>query len=99
MDVRYEMVSNNSQKGLAIILSRFPAFQTAIALAIADSKVAKAKGRPEKDCIPQVTEAHLKQVVAISGAFKHYIKATHEGIEDADLAYKLGNRFDYADVQ
>jgi hypothetical protein len=30
----------------------------------------------------------------MSAAFKNYVKATHEGYEDADLAYKLGNRFD-----
>jgi hypothetical protein len=36
----------------------------------------------------------LAQVVSMSGAFKKYIKATHEGYEDADLAYKLGNRHD-----
>jgi hypothetical protein len=41
-----------------------------------------------------VTEAHLAQVVSMSTAFKRYIKATHEGYEDADLAYKLGNRYD-----
>ena len=41
-----------------------------------------------------MTEQHLAQVVSMSGAFKKYIKATHEGYEDADLAYKLGNRHD-----
>jgi hypothetical protein len=38
----------------------------------------------------KVKERHLSQVVSMSAAFKEYITATHEGIEDADLAYKLG---------
>lgn len=73
------------------------AFQTAIALAIADSKAAKEKGHADKDCIPQVTEAHLSQVVSISAGFKSYVKATHEGIEDSDMAFKLGNRYDWVE--
>jgi len=70
------------------------AFQTAVALAIFDSKKAGEKGGSEEKSIPEVTEAHLAQVVSMSTAFKRYIKATHEGYEDADLAYKLGNRYD-----
>ena len=70
------------------------AFQTAVALAIFDSKSAREKGISEEDSVPEVTESHLAQIVGMSGAFKKYIKATHEGYEDADLAYKLGNRHD-----
>lgn len=70
------------------------AFQTAVALAIFDSKKAGEKGGSKEKSIPEVTEAHLAQVVSMSTAFKMYIKATHEGYEDADYAYKLGNRYD-----
>lgn len=70
------------------------AFQTAVALAIAEAKTAKEKGRPPAECIPQLSEAHLRQVVEMSTAFKSYIKATHEGIDDADYAFRLGNRYD-----
>jgi hypothetical protein len=34
----------------------------------------------------------------MSAAFKQYIKDTHEGLEDADLAMKLGNRDDTSKV-
>ncbi|OAK94707.1 P-loop containing nucleoside triphosphate hydrolase protein [Phaeosphaeriaceae sp. SRC1lsM3a] len=70
------------------------AFQTALALAIADSKAARQKNRPEVDCVPLLTEAHLSQVVHMSAAFKTYIKATHEGMNESDLAFRLGNRYD-----
>ncbi|KAI4931507.1 hypothetical protein J4E85_004100 [Alternaria conjuncta] len=73
------------------------AFQTAVALAIAASKTAKQKGRPEADCVPQLTEAHLSQVVQLSAAFKAYNKATHEDMTEADRAFKLGNRYDQPD--
>lgn len=36
----------------------------------------------------------MSQVVSMSGAFKDYIQATHEGVDDADLAFRLGNRND-----
>lgn len=65
-----------------------------MALAIAEAKTAKEKGKPPAECIPQLSEAHLRQVVEMSTAFKTYIKATHEGIDDADYAYRLGNRYD-----
>ncbi|KAF2236170.1 P-loop containing nucleoside triphosphate hydrolase protein [Viridothelium virens] len=70
------------------------AFQTAVALAVFDANEAREKGKPEKDCIPEITETHLAQVVRMSTAFKQYIRDTHEGLEDADLAMKLGNRDD-----
>ncbi|KAL9090669.1 MAG: hypothetical protein Q9165_005157 [Trypethelium subeluteriae] len=70
------------------------AFQTAVALAVFEANDAREKGKPEKDCIPEITETHLAQVVRMSTAFKQYIKDTHEGLEDADLAMKLGNRDD-----
>jgi TPR repeat protein len=30
----------------------------------------------------------------MSAAFKAYNKAAHEGLNDADLAFRLGNRYD-----
>ncbi|TGJ83182.1 hypothetical protein E0Z10_g5584 [Xylaria hypoxylon] len=70
------------------------AFQTAVALALFDSKIAREKGASDEDSIPEIKEKHLAQVVNMSTAFKKYITATHEGIEDADMAYKLGSRHD-----
>ncbi|KAI1362713.1 hypothetical protein F5Y08DRAFT_261956 [Xylaria arbuscula] len=70
------------------------AFQTAVALAVFDSRVARDRGASEEDSIPEIKEKHLAQVVNMSTAFKKYITATHEGIEDADRAYKLGIRHD-----
>ena len=74
--------------------SRIAAFQTAVALAMFDSRSAREKGASEEDSIPEVTEAHLSQVVSMSAAFKRYIKATHEGVSDSDYAFKMGNRND-----
>jgi hypothetical protein len=74
--------------------SQIAAFQTAVALAVFDANMAKEKGVSDEDFIPEVKERHLGQVVRMSAAFKEYITATHEGIEDADLAYKLGIRHD-----
>jgi len=74
--------------------SQIAAFQTAVALAVFDANMAKEKGVSDEDSIPEVKERHLGQVVRMSGAFKEYITATHEGIEDADFAYKLGIRHD-----
>lgn len=70
------------------------AFQTAVALAMFDNNAAKEKSPSSEDLIPEVKEKHLSQVVSMSAAFKEYIIATHEGIEDADLAYKQGIRYD-----
>ncbi|KAK2808761.1 hypothetical protein FQN50_004433 [Emmonsiellopsis sp. PD_5] len=70
------------------------AFQTAVALAYFDARMAKEKGGSDEDLIPEVKERHLAQVVSMSTAFKEYITSTHEGVEDADLAYRLGNRDD-----
>ena len=62
------------------------AFQTAVALAVYD---ARQKNRP-----PVLRESHLKQVVTMSAAFKEYIISTHEGMEDAQIAYRKGLRDD-----
>lgn len=59
-----------------------------------ESKAAKAKGRPITECIPRLTEAHLRQVVGMSAAFRQYIKTTHEGLEESERAYIYGNRYD-----
>ncbi|KAI0975374.1 hypothetical protein F4678DRAFT_420118 [Xylaria arbuscula] len=70
------------------------AFQTAVALAVFDSKVARQKGAGDEDSIPEIKEKHLTQVVKMSAAFKDYVTATHEGVEDADRAYRFGIRHD-----
>ncbi|KAI1348458.1 hypothetical protein F5Y01DRAFT_317734 [Xylaria sp. FL0043] len=70
------------------------AFQTAVALAVFDSKTAREKGASEEDSIPEIKEKHLTQVVNMSAAFRQYIVATHEGVEDADRAYRMGIRHD-----
>lgn len=59
-----------------------------------DSRTAREKGASEEDSIPEVTESHLSQVVSMSAAFKRYITATHEGVDDSDHAFMLGNRYD-----
>ncbi|KAI0151599.1 hypothetical protein GGR57DRAFT_492893 [Xylariaceae sp. FL1272] len=70
------------------------AFQTTVALAVHEAKSAAQRGDSHEAAIPEVKESHLAQVVKMSTAFKEYITSTHEGIEDADLAFKLGNRDD-----
>ncbi|XPT04388.1 hypothetical protein M3J09_013467 [Ascochyta lentis] len=67
------------------------AFQTAVALAVYDSK---HNNRSSEPAIPEVTEDHLRQVVSMSSAFRKYITAAHEGMDDSVLAYKYGNRDD-----
>lgn len=78
--------------------SQTTAFQTAVALAIFDAKVArervKGSGKPDNKIIPELKEKHLIQVVNMSAAFKKYITATHEGMDASDCAFKLGNRHD-----
>ncbi|KAI4863989.1 hypothetical protein F4820DRAFT_470922 [Hypoxylon rubiginosum] len=70
------------------------AFQSAVALAIYDSKTARERGASEEDAIPEVKEKHLKQIADMSTAFKSYMVSTHDGIKDGDMAYKLGIRDD-----
>ncbi len=74
--------------------SQIKAFQAAVALAVFDANMARDKGTGDEEFIPEVKESHLSQVVSMSAAFKDYITATHEGIEDADYAFKLGIRHD-----
>ncbi|RYO41306.1 hypothetical protein AA0111_g1062 [Alternaria arborescens] len=64
------------------------AFQTAVALAVFDAKY-KTSGK-----VPEVTEAHLKQVVSMSSAFRKYMTATHSGMDASSWAHKHGNRED-----
>ncbi|KAJ2995711.1 hypothetical protein NUW58_g1198 [Xylaria curta] len=70
------------------------AFQTAVALAIFEANTAKEKGVADEKSIPEVKESHLTQVVSMSTAFKKYITATHQGMDDVDMAFKLGIRDD-----
>lgn len=64
------------------------AFQTAVALAVNDSKKSKDKA------VPMMTEEHLQQVVKMSSAFRRYMKATHKGMDESQIAYHHGNRED-----
>ncbi|KAG9200065.1 hypothetical protein G6514_007662 [Epicoccum nigrum] len=68
------------------------AFQTAVALAVYDSKhKSKEGGEP---AVPEVTEDHLRQVVLMSSAFRKYMKAANNDMDDSDLAFREGNRDD-----
>lgn len=44
--------------------------------------------------VPVIKESHFRQVVSMSRAFKDYIKSTHEDMDDAEIAYKSGLRYD-----
>ncbi|KAI0381093.1 hypothetical protein F5Y04DRAFT_281067 [Hypomontagnella monticulosa] len=70
------------------------AFQSAVALAIYDSKMAREKGASIEDSVPEVKESHLQQIATMSTAFKNYMVSTHEGVGNSDLAYKTGIRND-----
>jgi SpoVK/Ycf46/Vps4 family AAA+-type ATPase len=71
------------------------AFQTVVALATADAKKAAVRrGEDPAAAVPEIREAHLRQVVLMSAAFKEYMKATHDDLEDPDHALVLGNRDD-----
>lgn len=70
-----------------------------MALAIFDSNQAQERNEPEENCIPEIKEKHLSQVVEMSKAFKQYIVDTHEGVKDTDRAYNLGNRDDRSNTE
>lgn len=71
------------------------AFQTVVALATSDAKkAAERKGESTEDVVPEIRERHLRQVVEMSAAFRQYMTSTHEGMEDPDHAFRLGNRDD-----
>ena len=73
-----------------IDLRTVAAFQTAVALAVYDSK----HNKTSEFAVPEVKEDHLRQVVMMSSAFRKYIEATHEGMNDSDRAQKFGDRED-----
>jgi hypothetical protein len=62
------------------------AFQTAVALALYD-----ASGDKET---PVIRESHLQQVVSMSRAFKEYLKHTHDDMDESEMAYRSGLRYD-----
>ncbi|KAF1930614.1 uncharacterized protein M421DRAFT_91106 [Didymella exigua CBS 183.55] len=64
------------------------AFQTAVALAVYDTK------QPDGGEIPYLTENHLEQVVAMSLAFKDYMKKTRQGMTESEWAVMRNNRYD-----
>ncbi|KAF3039787.1 hypothetical protein E8E12_009103 [Didymella heteroderae] len=70
------------------------AFQTAVALAVYDAKHDGQNKNSSEPAIPEVTEDHLKQVVMMSSAFRKYMRAANENMDDSDLAFKEGNRDD-----
>jgi len=72
----------------ALLIFTQIALQTAVALAVFDSK------SKQNQAVPKVTENHLKQVVSMSSAFRQYIIAAHSGMDDSTWAFKRGNRED-----
>ncbi|KAK7193192.1 ATPase family AAA domain-containing protein 3B 4 [Paraphaeosphaeria sporulosa] len=73
------------------------AFQTAVALAVNDSKEANERGnKNSKPVIPEIKEKHLAQVVKLSTAFKKYMKAARHNKDESENAYYYGNRDDEA---
>ncbi|KAI4620896.1 hypothetical protein J4E83_005259 [Alternaria metachromatica] len=64
------------------------AFQTAVALAVFEAKKDK-NGKP-----PKVTEGRLRQVVQMSSAFRKYMTAAHNGMDESTWAFRHGNRED-----
>ena len=77
-----------NQSVSALLIFAQIAFQTAVALAVFDSK------SKQNQAVPKVTENHLKQVVAMSSAFRQYIIAAHSGMDNSTWAFKRGNRED-----
>ncbi|KAI1472625.1 P-loop containing nucleoside triphosphate hydrolase protein [Daldinia caldariorum] len=69
-------------------------FQSAVALALYDSKTARGKVVPVEESIPEVKEAHLKEIAHMSTALKNYITSTYQGIKNSDMAYNVGIRDD-----
>jgi hypothetical protein len=71
------------------------AFQTAVALAVNDTKEANESRPKDADpVIPEIKEKHLAQVVKLSSAFKDYMKATRHNKDESEHAYLHGNRDD-----
>ncbi|KAJ4399969.1 hypothetical protein N0V91_009042 [Didymella pomorum] len=64
------------------------AFQTAVALAVYDAK------QPDGGDVPYMTENHLEQVVAMSLAFKNYMKKTRQNMSESEWAAMKHNRYD-----
>jgi hypothetical protein len=72
----------------------FAAFQTAVALAVYDAKHDNQNSTSSEPAVPEVTQDHLEQVVTMSSAFRKYMRAANENMDDSDLAFKEGNRDD-----
>lgn len=70
------------------------AFQTAVALAVYDSKHKSTGKDGDEPAVPEVTEDHLRQVVLMSSAFRKYMRAANNDMDDSDLAFREGNRDD-----
>lgn len=76
------------------------AFQTAVALAVNDSKDSSPLGSKDSShAIPEIKEKHLEQVVKLSTAFKKYMKATRHNKDESENAYYYGNRDDEANTR
>ena len=75
-----------------VLANRWIAFQTAVALAVYDSKHKSKEG--DEPGVPEVTEDHLRQGVLMSSAFRKYMKAANNDMDDSDLAFREGNRDD-----
>ncbi|CAN9092211.1 unnamed protein product [Alternaria alternata] len=87
-EITYEYDAKRYVQSHDVQVLEWNAFQTAVALAVFDAKY-KTSGK-----VPEVTEAHLKQVVSMSSAFRKYMTATHSGMDASSWAHKHGNRED-----
>lgn len=82
------MVSEAIQTSTDCTPLTLSAFQTAVALAVYDAN------HGQKGPIPEVTEEHLQQVVAMSAAFKRYVVAAHSKKDHSRIAFEDGVRDD-----
>jgi hypothetical protein len=69
------------------------AFQTAVALAMFDSKKERREHASTKPPMIEMERKHFEQVVTMSSAFKDYLK-NFRGMDEDDYAYKQKIRMD-----
>lgn len=62
------------------LTKNFPVFHTAVALAVYDANFKK------NGATPYLSDTYLEQVLAMSTAFKDYMKDTHQGRTDCERA-------------
>ena len=72
MDAKFAMVCPAMNLFLSKPINRYIAFQTAVGLALHDTK---------PGAVPVIKESHFRQVVKISQSFKDYITSTHGNMD------------------